>query len=529
MAAIIVVAMRTKPHRTILGDLMSKKWRIRILVIFLTLGVVASACGGRDEADPEPATRGGTDEDATDTTTTQSAAADPSGESTEEATTDSSSAEEMAEETPEEMPEETPAVDCSVELEATDIGVTEDTITVIVMADVDNALAPGLFQGAVDGAEAWAEDVNSRGGIACRQVEMVFHDTMLNPTETVNGFLRACESALSLVGTTVLWGLNVDDLNTCPDQAGNPTGVPDIAYITTEAAHQCSTTSVHLSRPGASCPYESGLRDHVANVGAAKWLGEQAADPLHGVYIIPADLPSTVSTALPLLIGHGEVGIDIELAFGVSGAATQAEYAQYVQPMRQRGSNYVYNGSNDQAMLKMINEASAQGLDTSEITWLCTLSCYTSDFLEQGGDVVEGTYLWLWFLPFDENDTNDELAKFINAINDPFPAAWAAGAWADGVLFEQAVTRIAERDGANAITRAALLSELSTFDNFDVNGWWANADLTDPNTTSECFVLMQVQNGAYARVHPTERGTMDCSEDNVVAVQSDPLTFEMDN
>ncbi len=511
---------------------MSKKWRIRVLAVLLALGVVASACGGRDGSDDSAsATRDGTDDVAADTTATQSSADESSGASTDETATDGSATGDASEESADEMPEEEPmpAVDCSVELEATEIGVSEDTITVIVMADVDNALAPGLFQGAVDGARAWAEDVNNRGGIACRQVEMVFHDTMLNPTETVNGFLRACESALSLVGTTVLWGLNVDDLNSCPDSAGNPTGVPDIAYITTEPAHQCSTTSVHVSRPGSSCPYDSGLRDHTANIGAAKWLNEQSNEPLHGVYLIPADLPSTVSTALPLLLAQRETGVDIELAFGVAGAATQAEYAQYVQPMRELQSNYVYNGSNDQAMLKMIKEANAQGLDTSEITWLCTLSCYTTDFLEQGGDVVEGTYLWLWFLPFDESDTNDELAKFMGAIDDPFPAAWAAGAWAGGVLFEQAVTRIAERDGANAITRQALLDELATFNSFNVNGWWADADLTRPNTTAECFVLMQVQNGEYVRVHPAERGVMDCSDGNVIPVQSDPATFEMDN
>ncbi|MDH3706540.1 MAG: ABC transporter substrate-binding protein, partial [Acidimicrobiia bacterium] len=357
-----------------------------------------------------------------------------------------------------------------------------------------------------------------------------FWDTKLNATETVNGFLQACETALALVGTTVLFGNDTADLNTCPDQAGNPTGVPDLAYVTTEPPHQCSTTSFHMSRPGASCPYDSGERDHVASAGPVIWAVDNAVGgPANGAFLVPNDLPSTVGASVPILEAH-QLAADVtyDFAFGVSGRATQAEFSQYIQPLRETDANLVYNGSNDQVMVNFRQEAEAQGLDSEAITWVCTLSCYTPGFLSQGGDAVEGTYVWLFFLPFDEADTNDELASFMDAIDTDFPAAWAAGAWADGVLFEQVVNAIVQRDGPNALTRKAILDELRTVKGFDVNGWWGPADFDTTLTITPCFVMLQVQDGEFVRVYPEERGTLDCEPGNLAEVTSNPDTFTLD-
>lgn len=479
---------------------MSRKLLVRLFAVLIAFGLLASACGGRDDE--------GTSTDGTTTTTTTAAPAPTDSAPTEETT----------------PPEEDP---CAVELEATEIGVTADTIKVIVMADVDNPLAPGLFQGSRDGVEAWESATNANGGLACRTVEVEFHDSQLRGDKTVEGFLKACDEALALVGTTVLFGLDTEDLTTCDDQNGDPIGVPDIAYITTEVPHQCSSTSFHLSRPGAACPYEGGERGGVANIGAVRWLREQSGGDFNGLFLVPADLPSTISSSLPLLQGMQDDGFVFDGVVGVAGQATQIEQGPYVQTMRDSGANFVYNGSNDQAMLKLRREAVVQGLDIDAVTWVCSLACYTPSFIEDGGEAAEGVYVWMWFLPFEEADTNEELGRFMAAIDDDFPAAWAAGAWGDGVLFEQAVNAIVERDGVNGITRAALLEELRGVTEFDVNGWWAPADLTDTNTTSSCFIVLQVQDGAFARVEPAERGTMNC-DDAPVNVTVNPDTFTLD-
>jgi ABC-type branched-subunit amino acid transport system substrate-binding protein len=488
------------------GSMSERKPRrvaLRWLSAVLALGLLAGACGSDRD-----------DTDAGNTTTTTTAAPDPGGDGDGDGTT-----------TTTEAPPADPCAD--VTLEATEIGVSEDTIKVIVMADVDSPLAPGLFQGSVDGVMAWADKVNAEGGLACRQVEVEFHDSKLNGQTTVEGFLKACDSALAMVGTTVLFGLDVSDLNTCADQAGDPTGVPDVSYITTEVPHQCSEVSFHLSRPGAECPYEGGERDYNASVGAVSYLQESLGVDFNGIFLVPSDLPSTIASMAPQTAAQLEVGVTFDGVFGASGSATQAEFGPFVNTIRDNESNYVYNGSNDQAMLKMKREAALQGLDTESITWLCTLSCYTPSFLEEGGADAEGVYIWSFFLPFEEADTNDELAVFMDNIGTDFPPAWAAGAWVDGLLFEQAVEAIVERDGANGLTRKTLLDELSNVTTFDANGWWSTTDFTTTNTIGGCFVVLQVQDGEYVRVHPEERGTLDCTIDTV-AVTTDPDSFTLD-
>ncbi|HEY7564206.1 MAG TPA: ABC transporter substrate-binding protein [Acidimicrobiia bacterium] len=63
-----------------------------------------------------------------------------------------------------------------------DIGVTEDTITVGLLADLSGPFAP-LVQDIVAAQEVYWDIVNEGGGIAGRQVEMMVEDTAYNPDQ----------------------------------------------------------------------------------------------------------------------------------------------------------------------------------------------------------------------------------------------------------------------------------------------------------------------------------------------------------
>jgi hypothetical protein len=113
----------------------------------------------------------------------------------------------------------------------------------------------------------------------------------------------------------------------------------------------------------------------------------------------------------------------------------------------------------------------------------------------------------------------------MDSVDTDFPPAWAAGAWAGGVLFEQVVDNIVAADGPNALTRARLLEELRNTTEFDANGWFGRIDFSTTLTISDCFVLLQVQNGEFVRVFPEEPGTLSCDPSYAVEVQSDPEDF----
>ncbi len=496
------------------------RWLICLLAV---LALVAAACGGNDDDDSDAATLAaapteasdsmddGLGDDSIDDDMGDDSIDDDMGEdSMDDGLGDDSNAGPVATQEPEVDPCE------AVDLEASDIGITEDTITVLVMADVGSPLSPGLFQGSMDGVNAWADHVNAEGGLACRQVEVVEHDSAINPTETTNGFLLACESAFAMVGTTVLFGLETTDLQSCPDAGGNEVGVPDFAYIATEPPHQCSVVTFATARPNSACPYSgSGPRTVQSQIGPVQWVMDNVTPDLSGLFLVPSDLPSTITSTMPQARAMASIGVDFHSVPGISGFTTQSEYGAFIQIMRDNNSNFAYTGSDGESMLKWRSEAEAQGLDADSIIWMCSLSCYTPDFLE-AGDVVEGTYSWGWYLPFHETEYNQELADFIEAIDTDFPPAWAAGAWAGGVLLEQIVDEIVAESGPNGLTRQAVLDKARSLTSFDVNGWWGPADYATTQNIIPCFVLSQVQNGAFVRVYPEEPGELACSPESVV-------------
>ncbi len=507
------------------------RWIIGLLAIF---ALVAVSCGGNDDtgdsapaAAPTEAPDDSMDDMGDDDMDDMGddSMDDDMGDDSMDDDMDDMGDDDMDDTDAEPVATEEPEVDpCeAVDLEASDIGITSDTITVLVMADVGSPLAPGLFQGSIDGVKAWADHVNSEGGLACRQIEVIEHDSAINPTETTNGFLVACENAFALVGTTALFALDTTDLQTCSDAHGNDIGVPDFAYITTEPPHQCSVVTFASSRPNSACPYEgSGPRTVQSQVGHVQWLQDNINPDLNGVYLIPNDLPSTISSSMPQVRSFQEIGVVIDGEPGISGSTTQSEYGAFIQIMRDANSNFAYSGSDDQSMIKWRSEAEAQGFDAESTIWMCQLACYTPSFLE-AGDVIEGTYTWIWFLPFHETDHNQELADFMEAIDNPFPPAWAAGSWADGVLFEQIVNGIVAEGGPNAVTRQAVLDAARSLTSFDVNGWWGPADYSTTQNIMPCFMLMQVQNNEFVRVYPEAPGELDCNADNVVELTLDWL------
>ncbi len=410
--------------------------------------------------------------------------------------------------------------DCADQtLEATDVGVTADTITIEVMADVGSPLSPGLFQANLDAVNAYADHVNRQGGIACRQLVVKTWDTKLTPEEAKNGQIEACATALALVGGNSLFNPDVSTMQTCPNSAGVATGIPDIAALANDAAELCSPTTYNIQVVAERCPVATGqVRPIDAIVGPqVKYFLKQYPD-LHGTFAVPGDLPTTIQSAMPQIAAQAEAGVTWDALPKVSGRDEQATYVPKVLALRDNKSNYYYNGSGDQSLILARKEAAAQGVDGVQV-WACSLGCYTDKFLTVGAQDVEGTYMWMQFLPFEERDTNEEMATYLDSVGTDEATSFGAQAWQAAVLFRTAVEDVVARDGVNGITRASLLEALDGIHDFTANGWMGAKDLKG---TSDCFVLLQVKDGKFERVFPEERGTLDCDPANVVTVEIDP-------
>ncbi len=399
------------------------------------------------------------------------------------------------------------AEDCGAQaLQATDVGVTADTITVQVMADVGSPLAPGLFQANLDAVKAFANEVNAQGGLACRQLEVKTWDTKLTPEEAKNGQIQACSSSLALVGGNSLFNPDVTTMDGCPD----------ITALANDVNELCSPMTYSIQLVSEKCPVATGVRPIEAIVGPVTKVFLPEHPGLHGMYAVPGDLPSTVQSAMPGLVGQEKAGVTWDSIVKVSGRDEQAAYVPKVLALGASGADYFYTGSGDQSMVLARREAAAQGVKVD--VWACPLGCYTEKFLSAGAD-VEGTYVWMQFLPFEERDSNAELAAYLDAVGEDQATSFGAQAWQAAVLFRQAVQDVVAEHGVNGVTRANLLAALDATHDFTANGWMGAKDLKG---TSDCFVLLQVRDGAFTRVYPEQAGTFDCDPANVATVQIDP-------
>ena len=409
---------------------------------------------------------------------------------------------------------------CSKEpLQATDVGVTATDITVEVLADVGSPLAPGLFQGNFDAMNAFATYVNAHGGIGCRKLIVKQWDTKLSPTESKNGLIDACKNAFALVGNNALFNPDVSPMTGCVDKTGAATGLPDISALANDINEQCASTHYSVQGISEHCPITTGQpRTLTAMQGVTKYYLQHNPGGLHGVYLVPGDLPTTVQSATYLIAAQVQAGVSFDATPKVSGADAQPAYTPRIQVLKAKGGNYVYDGSNDIAFIRMRKEAVAQGVDSVKL-WACSLACYTKAYVAQGGSTVDGTFTWMQYLPFEEASLNPEEQAYISSVGADKVDSFGAQAWQAAGAFRQVVNDIVAKSGPNAITRTALLAGLKGLTAFTDNGWMGEKDLRG---FSPCYVILQLQAGKWVRISPTKPGTFDCTPSNLTTVTLDP-------
>jgi hypothetical protein len=167
-------------------------------------------------------------------------------------------------------------------------------------------------------------------------------------------------------------------------------------------------------------------------------------------------------------------------------------------------------------------EATLQGIDPEHVVWDCGSQCYDPAFLEEGGADVDGTYVGLNQLPLSETKYNEELATYVKAAGRENVSGFGSYAWIAAALFRDSVNAIVDKSGVNGLTRQALFDQLEVTKKFDAGGMWGTVNIAE-KIPSACFMILQVQNGRYVRVHPKEPGTMDCKRRNLVTYQDDLL------
>jgi hypothetical protein len=404
-------------------------------------------------------------------------------------------------------------------LQSTDVGISPTEIRIAVVADVDTPLAPGLFKGSPAAVTAFAKYINAHGGIAGRKLRVDFIDSHLNADEARNAVIQACSQDFALVGTAALFLNNVDDMTACADKTGAPTGIPDLPIVTTEVAQQCSPVSFPVNPSQLVCSTKgSDPQTFHTNRGTVQYYDRTLHKKLHGIFLYTNDLKSAAAAGLVLARGSQAAGVKADKEIGVSGRAPQAAFTPLVQQMKDSHSNYALSSGPFGAMVSLRKEAKLQGLDDTKVVWDCFSNCYDRGLIEQGGNDVEGQYVTLSQIPFEEAKTNPALATYLKATGKDDVDGFGSYAWVASLLFRDAVKSIVDKGGKNALTRAKLLAALSQTHSFDGDGMWGTTDIGN-RTPTPCFMLLQVRGGAFKRVYPKKVNTLDCKAGNQVEIK----------
>lgn len=407
------------------------------------------------------------------------------------------------------------------EPEATEVGVTADEIRIAVVADVENAAAPGLFQGAVDGVKGWAKFINKEGGLAGRDVKVDFIDSQLSADEARNAVIQACEEDVALVATSALFLSNVSDLVGCPDEAGNPTGLPDLALVVTEVDQQCNPTTFPINPPGIVCDTAGDSPETYKVPAGRSFYYQKEFGDLSGVFVYPSDLKSANNTTRVVGGGMIETGVEEVEQIDVSALAPQSAFTPVVQKIREEGATYAMNMSAFAGTVSLRKEAALQGVTDVEV-WDCTIQCYDQGLIEQGGADVEDQFVSVNIVPVEERKQSDVADDFVKSVGKSKADGFSAQAWASASLFGTVIEAIVEEAGVNGITRAALLEQLAAVEDFDADGLIGPTDV-GAREPSPCYALLQVQDGEFVRVYPKKKTTFDCKRRNVVEIELDLL------
>jgi len=371
----------------------------------------------------------------------------------------------------------------------TDVGVTATRIRLAVIADDDEVL---------EGARAWAGVVNRRGGIAGHKLRLDLLPTQGTAEGYAAAMTTACERDFAVVA-----GLSAFDANTAPLDCG----IPDVPIEAIAPAHAArdTTYAAFPRRPGT----EAG--------GPYRYLQSAIAGCCSQYVLVPDAEPARAATDATVAAA-AEIGFETIATPEVSLDAPTTDYDALAQDLVASEASFVASGLGRESTIEFRRAAATVGVVGVD-AWYCDARCYDRSFLTEGADVVDRQYVAIETVPLGDRRGVRALRTYLvaSARNGDDPGYTGLRAYATGLLAEEALRVVVDEHGANGITRARLLDALAGIEGFTAGGIIGPTDI-GARAPNGCSVVLQVQDGRFARVHPAERGSLDCGAQNLVEV-----------
>jgi branched-chain amino acid transport system substrate-binding protein len=361
-------------------------------------------------------------------------------------------------------------------------GITAGTITIGNVSTV-GGLVPGLFEGARYGVEAYADYVNSTGGVDGRKLVVDTGDDQLSCTTNTAQSLSLLPDVAAFVGNFSLFDY-------CGAQA-IPTTVPYIGV----------STDVPLNnRPNFYSP--NPIQDGWATGSLLYFKQHYPQAVLHVGALVAGVAPAPASWAAEEKAMQS-LGYHISVVDQYFPLTTQ--FTSDVIGMQQAGVQMVVLDPTDVATdARFVDAMVAQGFKPALVTSAGT--AYDATFIQQAG--VQAASMITSAQHQVLYDGQDSSIPAVAVFDHWYQVAWpghepdvyALYAWASAELFVQAV-----RSAGSVLSRASILAALARITSFDADGLMAPADPA-ARQPSTCFIIARVINGNWQRVDTPPNG-----------------------
>jgi len=353
------------------------------------------------------------------------------------------------------------------------------TPTAVRVGNVATLAVGGLFKGALVGTEAYADYVNSTGGINGRRIMVDSGDDNFSGAGNKQATQNAINKDLALVG-----GFSLQDNFGGQLLAQNP-GMPDVAMVLDSATGKLPNvfSAVPLNGGWETGPLQyfkqkfpsdvDAVGTIVSNVGSAEkdWAGEKYVMQKIGYKIVyDPSIPVTQTDFTANVVAMKQAGVKIlfidQLPQNYASALLKNLQQQNFHPQ-------VILGAASYSNVLIPNSGGASAVNGAYVDQ------NTSFFLGQDAKVIPAVGLF---------------NKWVKTASPGFqPDLFTLYGWLSAELFSQAL----QNAGSNP-SRGSLLTALSKITTFSGQNLVTPSDPA-AKTVSNCYLLGRVANGDYER------------------------------
>jgi branched-chain amino acid transport system substrate-binding protein len=355
-------------------------------------------------------------------------------------------------------------------------GITKTSVSV---GNISTLAIGGLFKGAAVGTEAYADYVNSTGGINGRKIVVDSADDGYTGTGNKQATQNAVEKDFALVG-----GFSTFDSFGGTVLAKNP-GVADVTNVLDPATNK-------LPNVFSAVPLLGGWEE-----GPLQYFkGKFGSATVQKVGTLVADLPSPEADWKGEEYAMNKVGYKV--VYDQTYGETQFDFTQNVIAMKAAGVKVLFiDQMAEEYASALLKDLVQQNFHPKIVLGAAT---YSSALIPAAGgaDAVNGSY-------FDQNaslylggDKDIPSVKtflhWVNVASPGFkPDLFTMYAWNSAALFSQAL----KAAGANP-SRGSLLQQLGKITSYN-GGYMVTTSNPAGRTTSNCYLVGRVLNGVWTR------------------------------